>query len=57
MGIAYVIKEYVKNELERNELYEVKLPIELPNIRIFVAYIRGELNKIDKKFINDYIQR
>ena len=52
MGIAYVIKEYVKNELERNEL-----PIELPNIRIFVAYIRGELNKIDKKFINDYIQR
>ena len=57
MGIAYVIKEYVKNELERNELYEVELPIELPNIRIFVAYIRGELNKIDKKFINDYIQR
>lgn len=57
MGIAYVIKESVKNELEKNELYEVELPIELPSIKICVTYIRGELNKIDKKFINDYLQR
>ena len=40
MGIGYVMKEAVKNELENKELYEVKLPIELPIPKpLFTAFI------------------
>ena len=38
MGIAYVIKEAVKNELNNKELYEVELPIELPSIKLNLVY-------------------
>ena len=54
MGIAYVIKEAVKNELAKKELYEVELPIELPSIKLKLVYLTGELSKIDKKFIKEY---
>lgn len=55
LGIAYVTQESVKKELEKKKLYKVELPIELPSIDVYIAYIRRELNKIDKKFINDYL--
>ena len=52
MGIAYVIKEAVKNEL-----YEVELPIDLPSIKLNLNYFSGELSKIDKKFIKEYLKK
>ncbi len=57
MGIAYVIKEAVKNELVKKELYEVELPIELPSIKLNLVYLTGELSKIDKKFIKEYFKK
>ena len=57
MGIAYVIKEAVKNELVKKELYEVELPIDLPSIKLNLVYLRGELSKIDKKFIKEYLKK
>lgn len=57
MGIAYVIKEAVKNELNNKELYEVELPIELPSIKLNLVYLTGELTKIDKKFIKEYLKK
>lgn len=57
MGIAYVIKEAVKNELVKKELYEVELPIELPSIKLNLVYLTGELSKIDKKFIKEYLKK
>ena len=57
MGIAYVIKEAVKNELNNKELYEVELPIELPSIKLNLVYMTGELTKIDKKFIKEYLKK
>ena len=56
MGIAYVIKEAVKKELEKKELYEVEIPIKLPEIKINLLYLKGELTKIDKKFIKEYLK-
>ena len=56
MGIAYVIKEAVKKELEKKELYEVEIPIRLPEIKINLLYLKGELTKIDKKFIKEYLK-
>ena len=56
MGIAYVIKEAVKKEIEQKELYEVELPIELPSIKLNLIYLSGELTKIDKTFIKEYLK-
>ena len=57
MGIAYVIKESVKNELKNKELYEVQLPINLPNIKVNLIYLKRELTRIDKKFIKEYLKK
>ena len=56
MGIAYVIKEAVKNELAKKELYEVEMPIELPSLKLNLIYLKGELTKVDKKFIKEYLK-
>lgn len=56
MGIAYVIKEAVKRELETKELYEVELPIELPSIKLNLIYLKGELSKVSKLFIKNYLR-
>ena len=57
MGIAYVIKEAVKKELNNKELFEVELPIELPKVKVNLMYLKGELTKVDKKFIKDYLRK
>lgn len=56
LGIGYVMKESVKKELEKKELYEVELPIQLPNIDINLIYIKDQLTKVDKSFIRKYIK-
>lgn len=56
MGIAYVAREAVKKELETGELYEVKMPIELPKSQIKLLYIKDELTKAAKKFIKQYLK-
>lgn len=56
LGIGYVMKEAVKNELENKELYEVKIPIELPISKINLIYIKEQLTQSDKKFIKNYLK-
>ena len=57
MGIAYVIKEAVKKQLDKKELYEVELPIELPNVKLNLIYLKDELTNVDKKFIREYLKK
>ena len=56
IGIAYVMKEAVKNELEDKELYEVKIPIELPKSSLKIVYLKNHLTKVDKEFIKNYLK-
>ena len=56
LGIGYVIKEAVKRELKKGELYEVELPIELPSMNINLVYIKDQLTKVDKSFIKKYLK-
>lgn len=56
LGIAYVMKEAVKKELENCKLYEVELPIELPDLSINLVYIKDMLTQVDKKFIKKYLK-
>jgi len=57
MGIAYVMKDAVKKDLARNELYEVEMPIVLPSMRVNLVYLKGEISKASKQFIKDYLKK
>ena len=56
LGIAYVMKEAVIKEIENQELYQVELPIELPNLDINLVYMKDMLTIVDKKFIRKYLK-
>ena len=56
LGIGYVMKESVKNELENKELFEIKLPIKLPVSKINLIYVEEQLTQADKKFIKNYLK-
>lgn len=57
MGIAYVMREALKKELEDGELYEVQIPIQLPSLSINLVYIKDMLTPVDKKFIKQYLKK
>lgn len=57
LGLGYVMRDSVKNEINSKELYEVKLPIKLPNSSINLLYLKGQLTNIDKRFIKDYLKK
>ena len=56
LGIAYVMKEAVKKQLENGELYEVEVPIKLPELSINLVYKKDMLTQVDKKFIKKYLK-
>ncbi len=56
LGIAYVLKDMVEKELTNKEVFEVKLPIELPKTSINLTYIKGQLTELDEKFIKKYLK-
>ena len=55
LGIGYVMKDSVQKELDNKELFEVKVPMELPKSILRLSYLNGQLGKLDKKFIKDYL--
>ena len=56
IGIAYVMKESVRKYLDSKELFEIKVPVDLPKNHIKIAYIENQLTKVDKQFIKKYIK-
>ena len=57
LGLGYVMRDAVKTEIENRELYEVKIPIELPSSSVNLLYLKGQLTSIDKKFIKEYLKK
>ncbi|MCI8518808.1 MAG: LysR family transcriptional regulator [Clostridia bacterium] len=57
LGIGYVMKEAVTKELSSKEVYEVKMPIELPKVTVNLIYLKEQLTKTDKKFIKQYLKK
>jgi len=55
-GIGYVMKEAVEDDIKNEEIYEVILPISLPEMKINLVYIEKYLTKIDKIFIKEYMK-
>ena len=50
------MKEAVKQQLKNKELFELKVPIELPKGSIKLVYLKNHLTKVDKDFIKKYIK-
>lgn len=55
-GIGYVMKEAADEEIENKEVYEVKLPIELPEMNINLVYMEKYLTKNAEIFIKRYLK-
>lgn len=56
IGIAYVMKEAAKKAIENKEVYEIKIPIELPTSSLKIVYLKNHLTKVDKGFIKNYLK-
>lgn len=54
-GIGYVMRESVEDYIKKGELFEVKLPIKLPEVKINLLYIEKYLTKVDRIFIKKYL--
>lgn len=55
-GIGYVMKEAAEDEIENKEVYEVKLPIELPEMNINLVYMEKYLTKNAEMFMKRYLK-
>ena len=55
-GIGYVMKDIANEAIKNKEIYEVKLPIQLPKMKINVVYMEKYLTKMDKIFIKKYLK-
>ena len=55
LGIGYVMKDSVQKELNNKELYNVEVPMELPKSTLRLSYLSGQLGKLDRKFIKEYL--
>lgn len=57
IGIGYVIKEAVLNEIKKKDLFIMKTVHKLPAIELNLVYNNEYLTLSSKKFINDYIKK
>lgn len=55
-GIGYVMKEATEEAIKNKEIYEVELPIPLPEMKINLVYMEKYLTKMDKIFIRKYLK-
>ena len=57
IGIGYVVKETVKNELKKKELTELKTKYDLPKLQLNLVYIEDYLTNLSKYFIKNHIKK
>ena len=51
LGIGWMIREFISEDLKKKELYEIKIDIEEVSIPVSIAYNKIYLNNIVKEFI------
>ena len=56
-GIGLVTKEYIKNELKNNELYEIKLEEKMPKRHIGIAISKNNLPNFSTKKLIELIKK
>ena len=56
LGIAYVLEDAVKKDVEDKLLYQVEVPFRLPTANLNLIYCKGTLTKLDTLFIKQYMK-
>lgn len=56
LGIGYVVKEAVKQELLNNEVKQVDVKCDLPKMELDLVYIKDYLSFPAQKFLKEYIK-
>ena len=56
LGIGYVVKKSVENELKNGEIKELKIDCNLPKLELNLAYINDYLSPSARKFLKEYIK-
>lgn len=55
LGIGYVIKDAVSEDLRNNNVYQINTDIKLPKTSIYLINLKGQLTKADKILIKEYL--
>ena len=53
MGVGYVLKAAVKNDIKEKNLYEVKVKEKLPTIGLNIVYVSDYLTHVPLEFMNE----
>lgn len=57
MGIGYVMKNAIEEELKNNELEEININMQLPKLLLNLVYIESNLTNIPKVFIEELMKK
>lgn len=57
MGAGYVVKKAVQEELEKEELFEIKTKFALPKLRLNLVYVDQYLTNLSRYFIKNHINK
>lgn len=55
LGVGYVIKDAVSEELKNNNVYQINTDIKLPKTSIYLINLKGQLTRADKILIKEYL--
>lgn len=53
MGIGYVLKQAVRNDIKDNSLFEVKVSEELPTLELNIVYVKEYLTHVPYEFMKE----
>lgn len=53
MGIGYVMKKAIEDDIKNNTLKEIKIDTPLPKLLLNLVYIENNLTYIPRKFIQN----
>lgn len=57
IGTGYVVRQAVKQELDTNELLELKTSYDLPKLELNLVYVEDYLTNLSKYFIKNHIRK
>lgn len=57
MGMGYVVKQAVNDELKKKELYEIKTRFSLPKLELNMIFIDHYMTNLAKYFVNNHINK
>lgn len=55
LGVGYILREMVKNDIENGELREIKLTEDLPKVSLNLIYKEKVLTETSRRFIDEYL--